>query len=310
MMKEKLDLTKGLSPGIPQLEHLYQNLFSRGKTLRAFMICQVAEGLKLSKAETEKLCNIVERIHQASILHDDVIDASPIRRGALSSWMQYSMKKAVLAGDYLLAQASSDTAEMNNIPLMKITAEMLKNLVKGEWMQDMLKNKETMSDLRKVHELKTSSLFQWSLRAPFLVINRFESKLHEYLEQVGLLMGILFQRADDLLDFDIRNKENKQGFKDLAEGYFNSFAVYLSEGKGSEFRAILKTCRSLGEVKDLTGAEAFEQTLCSFDKINAKLITDCLQAIDRLKECLQTQEQSLLEELKKWPACFYWRKSV
>lgn len=310
-MKEKsFDLTKGLSPGIPQMEHLYQHLFSRGKALRTFIISQVAEGLKLSKTETEKLSKIVESIHQASILHDDVIDVSPIRRGFLSSWMQYSMKKAVLAGDYLLAQACSDTAEMNNIPLMKITAEMLKNLVKGEWMQDMLKNKETMSELRKVHELKTSSLFQWSLRSPFLIVNRLESNLHKCLDQVGLLMGVLFQRADDLLDFDIRNKENKTSFKDMEEGYFNSFAVYLSEGKGSNFRAGLKSCRSLEEVKNLTGQKEFEQVLRTFDEINTKLILDCLRTIDQLKEYLQKPEQSLRDELKKWPALFYWRKSV
>ena len=73
---------------------------------------------------------IVEYIfHQSSILHDDVIDASPIRRGSLSSWMQYSMKRAVLAGDYLLATAAYDTAKMENIALMKITAEVLKKLV-------------------------------------------------------------------------------------------------------------------------------------------------------------------------------------
>ena len=311
MIKEKnVDLMKALSPEIPQMTHLYQNLFSRGKALRAVMTSQVAEGLNIPKEESDKLGKIVEYIHQASILHDDVIDASPIRRNSLSSWMQHSMKKAVLAGDYLLAQASHDTAEMNNIPLMKMTADMLKNLVKGEWMQDMLKNKETMQELKTVHELKTSSLFQWSLRAPFLVVHRYEKSLHNSLSQVGKLMGVLFQRADDLLDFDIRNKENKTSFKDMSEGYFNSFAVYLSEGKDLSFKSILRSCRSLREVKTLIGVKKFEHALSSFDEINTELIKDSEQEIELLKECLLSAEKPLVDKLKKWPSRFYWRQSV
>ena len=311
IMKEKgFYLKRDLSTDVPQMNHLYQNLFSRGKALRAAMTCQVASRLNLSMEKSDKLGKIIEYIHQSSILHDDVIDASPVRRGALSSWMQYSMKRAVLAGDYLLAQAAGETAEMENIPLMKITAEVLKKLVKGEWKQDGLKNKESMSELQTVHELKTSSLFQWSLRAPFLVAHRYDEKLHECLNRLGLMMGILFQRADDLLDFDIRNKENKDVFKDMTEGYFNSFAVYLSEGKDSHFKSVLKSCRCLREVKDLTGEKGFEEALSSFDEMNEQIVKDCHQETDKLAPFLLKEEQSLIKELKTWPQRFYWRPGV
>ena len=311
MIKEKnLSLIKGVPFDIPQMNHLYQSLFSRGKKLRASLVSEVASSLLISKEKSDKLGRIVECIHQSSILHDDVIDASPIRRGSLSSWMQYSMKRAVLAGDYLLAQAANDTADMENISLMKITAEVLKKLVKGEWMQDSLKNKENMHELEKVHELKTSSLFQWSLRAPFLVAKRYDDDLHECLNQIGLKLGILFQRADDLLDFDIRNRENKSSFKDMEEGFFNSFAVYLSDNKSNNFRTFLKSCRSLKEIKASLGSQEFKKTLLCFDKINELVIKDCLQQIDRLKKHLLKKELSLIESLKKWPARLYWRRSV
>ena len=303
MIKEKsLDLTKEISSDIPQMKHLYQNLFSRGKELRAEMVSQVASSLRISKEKSDKLGGIVEYIHQSSILHDDVIDASPIRRGSLSGWMQYSMKRAVLAGDYLLAQAANDTADMENIPLMKITSEVLKKLVKGEWLQDSLKNQESMNELKKVHELKTASLFQWSLRAPFLVVHRYDDDLHKCLNQIGLMMGLLFQRADDLLDFDIRNSENK--------GFFNSFAVYLSENKPEDFKTFLKSCRSLKEIKASLGDKEFERILLSFDKINKLVIEDCWREIDQLKRKLLKSELSLIEVLKKWPTRLYWRQSV
>ncbi len=311
MIKEKsLDLTKEISSDIPQMKHLYQNLFSRGKELRAEMVSQVASSLRISKEKSDKLGRIVEYIHQSSILHDDVIDASPIRRGSLSGWMQYSMKRAVLAGDYLLAQAASDTADMENIPLMKITSEVLKKLVKGEWLQDSLKNQESMNELKKVHELKTASLFQWSLRAPFLVAHRYDDDLHKCLNQIGLMMGLLFQRADDLLDFDIRNSENKSSFKDMEEGFFNSFAVYLSENKPEDFKTFLKSCRSLKEIKAFLGDKEFERILLSFDEINELIIKDCWREIDQLKRKLLKSELSLIEVLKKWPTRLYWRQSV
>ncbi len=311
MIKEKnFDLVEEFSPDIPQIKYLCQNLFSTGKALRATITCQVADCLNISKEKKEKLAKIVEYIHQSSILHDDVIDASPIRRGSLSGWMQYSIKKAVLAGDYLLAQAAGDAAEMENIALMKLTSNVLKKLVEGEWMQSALKNQESMLELKKVHELKTASLFQWSLRAPFLVAHRYEEGLHKCLDQIGAMMGSLFQRADDLLDFDIRNRENKTVFKDMEEGYFNSFAVYLSENKGSDFRSVLKSCRTLKEVKEVTGEKEFEKILASFDEMNRQIITDCQAEIDNLKTKLLESEYTLVNELKNWSGQFYWRKNV
>ena len=311
MIREKSFYQGVASTEVPQMNHLYQTLFSRGgKALRAAMTCQVASCLNIPTEKSNKLGRIVEYIHQSSILHDDVIDASPTRRGALSTWMQYSMKRAVLAGDYLLAQAASETAEMENIALMKITSDVLKKLVKGEWIQDAIRNKESMSELKKVHELKTASLFQWSLRAPFLVVHRNEDKLHECLNRIGLMMGLLFQSADDLLDFDIRNRESKAVFKDMTEGCFNSFAVHLSKNKNNRFKSVLKSCRCLKEVKNLTGEEEFEKTLSSFDEINKKIIEDCHQEIKKLEGELLKKEHSLVHELQKWPVRFYWRQSV
>lgn len=309
MIKDKnINFKKVVFSDIPQMNHLYQNLFSRGKALRAVMTSQVSSYLDIPKEKKETLSRIVEYIHQSSILHDDVIDMSPIRRGALSSWMQYSMKRAILAGDYLLAQAAGDTAELENIALMKITSNVLKKLVKGEWMQDSLKNQADMQGLQKVHELKTASLFQWSLRAPFLVAHRYDKELHNSLDQIGLIMGFLFQRADDLLDFNIRNTEDKSVFKDVEEGYFNSFAVYLLKDKDSDFKTFLQKSRSLSEVKSYVGKEEFKNTLDSFDEMNQKLIEDCEKKIEKLK--LLKKEEPLIGMLKQWPQQLYWRKSV
>ena len=94
----------------------------------------------------------------------------------------------------------------------------------------------------------------------------------------------------------------------MEEGYFNSFAVYLSEGKDDRFRFALKACRSLKEVKGLVGEEELEKALCSFDEINKRMIRGCQNEIEyTLKVKLLRDEYSLIDELKQWPLRFYWR---
>ena len=281
--------------------NIYQKLFSGGKGLRACLTQEVATLLNIPPKQQESLSRIVEYIHQSSLLHDDVIDASPTRRGNLSGWRQYSMKKAVLAGDYLLAESAGEVAHLQNIPLMQLTAHTIKQLVKGEWLQSEIKNQETKEELEKVHELKTASLFQWSLRAPFLLKHYTDKNLNDQLNAIGRLMGLLFQRADDLLDFNIRNKEGKATFKDLEEGILNSFAVHLLEnrdsvrnvshtwhkkiklnGKGGDQRVALKSCRSLKEVKKCISHKTFEIALTTFDEQSTKYIKICQQKIINL----------------------------
>ena len=292
-------------------KNIYHNLFSGGKGLRACLTQEVASCVNIPQKKQEILCRIVEYIHQASLLHDDVIDASPTRRGALSGWRQYSMKKAILAGDYLLAESAEETARLANIPLTELTARTLKQLVRGEWLQAEIKDQESIEGLEKAHELKTASLFQWSLRAPFLLIGFYEESLQKQLNKIGRIMGLIFQRADDLLDFDIRNKENKTTFKDMKEGMFNSFAVHLlhvtrfreetsrqnreskgvNEKEGNERRA-LKACHSLKEVQSLIGEKAFERALKSFDKISQQHIMVCNSEIEQLGKSLLSLSSS------------------
>ena len=310
-MKETFfTLNKNFCPNIPQMRTLYRNIFSNGKQLRAALVFTTAKRLHIPPQQRKKLAQIIEYIHHSSILHDDVIDRSPIRRGGLSAWMQLSMKKSILAGDYLMAQAANDTADMKNLPLMKLTARTIQKLIQGEWLQNSLQYPKKEKDIQNIHELKTASLFQWCLKAPFLLLNRCEKKLQEYLTSIGFLMGILFQRSDDLLDFNIRNYENKQTFRDLKSGFFNSFAVHLLKNKSPELENLLKNCSQIEEVKNIIGKNEFTKILLDFDKQNEHCIQTCHNKINSLKEWLLPEEYPLINELEKWPKKLYWRKSV
>ena len=296
------------------MRSLYKNLFLKGKGLRGQIALTVGGFLDLSKKQKETLAHIVECIHHSSILHDDVIDGSPLRRGQKSSWVRFSMKKSILAGDYLLAQAAQEAARMNNLALMNLTAQTLKKLVMGEWLQDSLKGRETAQGLNQVHELKTGSLFQWCLKAPFLTAGFYDSRLQNSLSRLGRLWGLLFQRADDLLDFNIRNQENKICFTDLADEGFNSFAVFLCRRRGGGFKARLKNCRNLKEVYACVGSEKkFKQQLKAFDQSAQLLILQGAQETARIKSLLKNnipQPSLLSDELKSRTHHLYWRPCV
>ena len=310
-MKEQFfNLDNNFCPDISQMKELYWKLFSVGKQLRASLTSTISKHLDIPVVQQKKLAGVVEYIHHSSILHDDVIDFSPRRRGVLSTWMQFSMKKSILAGDYLMAQAAKDVANMENIELMKLTAQTIQKLVQGEWVQNSVQNQENGENIQHIHELKTASLFQWCLRAPFLLIHRYEKKHHQCLESIGLLMGVLFQRSDDLLDFDIRNYENKQTLNDLKGGYLNSFAVHLLKDKPSDFKSLLKNCRQLKEVKNIFTPAEFEKALADFDNHSSEYIQDCINKIKLIKQWLQPSEYTLIESLINWPENLYWRKSV
>jgi octaprenyl-diphosphate synthase len=88
---------------LPKLNALYDDLFSHGKGFRAKLIQRVSEHLQLREEQVQLLAQTIEFIHNASLLHDDLIDRSPLRREKTAAWLKYTPEYAVLAGDHLLA---------------------------------------------------------------------------------------------------------------------------------------------------------------------------------------------------------------
>ena len=81
------------------------------------------------------LCQTIEFIHNASLLHDDLIDQSVLRRGKTAAWKKYTPDYAVLAGDYLLARVMCNLSEFGNIRLVQMTSQTIGELLEGEWLQ-------------------------------------------------------------------------------------------------------------------------------------------------------------------------------
>src|ERR1700722_17335261 len=238
---------------LPKLNALYDDLFSHGKGFRAKLIQKISDHLALSPQAVHLLAQTIEFIHNASLLHDDLIDRSPLRREKTAAWLKYTPEYAVLAGDYLLARVMVNLSRYGNLQLIQYTSEIISNLLEGEWIQDSLMRDWNVQlvQLDQVHDLKTASLFKWCLRAPFIAKENDNTQLHQTLSEMGTLLGLLFQRGDDLLDFDIRNDEGKAVLGDLRAGYLNSFGAFLARGFNEAKKQQLKSCEDLEQVKTL-----------------------------------------------------------
>jgi len=295
---------------LPKLNALYDELFSSGKGFRAKLIQTIAKHLELSDRHVRLLAQTIEFIHNASLLHDDLIDRSALRRNKTAAWLKYSPEYAVLAGDYLLARVMVNLSRNGNLRLIQYTAEIISDLLEGEWIQDSLVDDWSvqLNQLDQVHDLKTASLFKWCLRAPFIAKENDDETLHQTLEEMGTLLGLLFQRGDDLLDFDIRNDEGKAILGDLKSGYLNSFGAFLSRDFSESKKDQLKHCQTLDEVKQMVGTDAFVEQVRSFDEMNQQAIDLYLHHARSLETLLQPSERGLIADLMALPTLLYFRK--
>lgn len=296
---------------LPKLNKLYDDLFSGGKGFRAKLIRMMASNLSLDGKAEHVLAQTIEFIHNASLLHDDLIDRSNMRRGKTAAWLKYTPEYAVLAGDYLLARVMVNLSGYGNIKLVQYTAEVISDLLEGEWLQDSVVGDffVTLEQLDRIHNLKTASLFKWCIRAPFIAQERYDEELHQILEEMGTLLGQLFQRSDDLLDYDIRNDEGKAILGDLKSGYLNSFGAFVCRGRTrQEIDQIVKSKNLEDYYASIGGKAQFDAKLAEFDKMNEGLIKMYDHHLERLKKHLKPGEEKLIDQLRPLTEILYWRR--
>lgn len=184
-----------------------------------------------------RLAEIVEMIHTASLLHDDVIDNSASRRSLPSGNIAFGNKMAILAGDFLLGRASVAIARLRNAEVIELLSTTIANLVEGEFMQ--LKNTavDNTSQANRasfeyyIHKtyLKTASLMSKSCRAA-AVLNGADDTVVEASYIYGKNLGLCFQIVDDMLDYTVTDSDlGKPAGADLKLGLATAPVLYAWE---------------------------------------------------------------------------------
>ncbi len=194
---------------------------SGGKRVRSLLACYLAELYQKQDKEIITIAAIVEIIHAASLLHDDVLDNADIRRNKPSGQKLFGQKEVILAGDYMLACAIRKLNEFKNPALMDIFTQSIKDLNVSELLQMEYKNNQNISlDIyQKIIFGKTASLFRTATQA---VAIQTEQSLDEIqrIGKFGEKIGLLFQMRDDYLDYFNPSLLKKNGLQDFENGYY------------------------------------------------------------------------------------------
>jgi len=252
-----LDLRSLIGAGHPILQAAAEHLFSAGgKRLRPGIVLLISRALTSERdlpLKHRKLAQITEMIHTASLVHDDVVDEADTRRGVETVHSRFDPRIAVLAGDFLFAQASWHLANLDNVNVVKLLSRVIMDLAEGEIKQNLNRfdSGQTFSKYLNKSYCKTASLIANSCKAAGVLSDLDDQKLTS-LYEFGKNIGLAFQVVDDILDFTGNDKQlGKPAVSDLASGYLTAPVLYaLEENKNLSFLIN----RELVEKDDLNNA--------------------------------------------------------
>ena len=197
---------------------LYKYIFkSNGKKIRA-NLSLVASSKKINKNRI-KLASVIELLHTATLVHDDVVDNSPLRRGVKSVNNIWTNSHGVLIGDYIYSKAFMYMVDIGNKKILRELANATNDISQGELIQlDAVKNLDiTLNKLKKISYYKTGRLFEASAKTGAINANANKAFIAN-ISECAKYLGILFQIKDDLLDYSEKSRIGKPIFQDLKEG--------------------------------------------------------------------------------------------
>jgi all-trans-nonaprenyl-diphosphate synthase len=229
------DLRSLIGAGHPILQAAAEHLFAAGgKRLRPGIVLLISRAISADgslSARHRRLAEITEMIHTASLVHDDVVDEAATRRGVATVHSRFNHRVAVLAGDFLFAQASWHLANLDDLEVVKLLSRVIMDLADGEVKQGLFRydTGQSFETYLEKSYCKTASLIANSSRAAGVLTGLPTERL-ESLHRFGRQLGLAFQVVDDILDFTGSDQQlGKPAASDLASGYLTAPALYALE---------------------------------------------------------------------------------
>ena len=240
------DLRTLIGAGHPILQAAAEHLFSAGgKRIRPGIVLLISRALSLEGELTprhRRLAEITEMIHTASLVHDDVVDEAATRRGVETVHSRFDARVAVLAGDFLFAQASWHLANLDDLDVVKLLSRVIMDLADGEVKQGLFRydTAQSFETYLEKSYCKTASLIANSSRAAGVLSGCNPQQL-DSLYQFGRQLGLAFQVVDDILDFTGSEQQlGKPAASDLATGYLTAPCFYAME-EHPELRGLIQS---------------------------------------------------------------------
>ncbi len=267
-------------------EHLFEAGGKRIRPAIVFLVSRATMSDRDLSNRHRRLAEITEMIHTASLVHDDVVDEADLRRNVETVNNLFGNKIAVLAGDFLFAQSSWYLANLDNLQVVKLLSEVIRDFAEGEILQGLNRFDidASIDNYLDKSYYKTASLIANSAKAAG-VLSDSSREVTQNLYDYGRNLGLAFQIVDDILDFTASTELlGKPAGSDLASGNLTAPVLYAL--KEQPYLAILIE-REFSESEDLnkalelirnsTGIEQARQLANHHTKLAAQSL-DCLAA--------------------------------
>jgi len=241
---------------------------SGGKRLRPALLLLSSELSKYYGKRKYILGSVVEFIHTATLLHDDVIDRAELRRGKLSANFVWGNTLPILVGDFLYSKSMLIAVNDGDMDIMRIIADLTMRMTEGEVLESIKsKNLETQrADYLKIIQLKTAYLFSACCQMG-AILGKATKQKELALKNYGLCLGIAFQITDDTLDFIAPvEKFGKILGTDLKEGKVTLPLIILLEKATRKERALLE---QIIQASEGLNSSDFKSVLGLIEKYNA-----------------------------------------
>lgn len=238
-----------LAADIPLIDSLSQHIVaSGGKRIRPMLLLLTAKAFGYQGDTHILLAAIIEFIHTATLLHDDVVDDSSLRRGQITANSIWGNEASVLVGDFLFSRAFQLMAEVQNLKVISILATASNTIAKGEVLQ-LINCHDTATDEARYFDVisaKTAKLFSAATQLA-AVISKQSIEIEQQMSAFGHHLGLAFQLIDDALDYQGDASElGKNVGDDLAEGKPTLPLIYTLEVGNAAEKALIREAIEAG----------------------------------------------------------------
>jgi octaprenyl-diphosphate synthase len=265
-----------------------------GKRMRPKLVLLFANALGYETKERFELAAVVEFIHTATLLHDDVVDESSLRRGKQTANALFGNAASVLVGDFLYSRAFQMMVSVNRMRVLEVLAEATNVIAEGEVLQLMNMHDPDVAVDRylQVIRYKTAKLFEASARLGAVLANS-SPKIESACAGYGRALGTAFQLIDDVLDYEGDSHAlGKNVGDDLREGKPTLPLLIAMERSQPEQRALIRHAIEHGEVEGLSEIIRIVQSTGALEATREAARAEAAQA----RECLNLLPSSIWRE--------------
>ena len=284
---------------VNQLSHYIVN--SGGKRLRPLLAVLSAKAFNYQGDMHYLLAAIIEFIHTATLLHDDVVDESALRRGNETANALFGNAASVLVGDFLYSRAFEMMVDVNDMRVMQILASTTNVIAEGEVMQLMNVHDADTSEaeyLQVIH-CKTAKLFEAATQLGAVLCNRNEAEV-QAMAAYGRYLGAAFQLIDDVMDYSSNSEQmGKNVGDDLAEGKPTLPLIYAIQQGTAEQAELVRSAIEKGGYDKINEVQAIIKHTGAL-KYTEKMARQQAQlAIAELAVLPDSKDKTLLENIAR-----------